>query len=1071
MKNKFLRLISLLLLLAMLLPLAAACKKDPPPNKDDGDDTENGGEQKPEERKFVKVVQTGTKELVLFDPENMANTLSDGSPYSAVVDNTKGKPAIKWSGSSRDPLKVNLPAAINVGDYYYLEFELYTENGGITVNVNIAQKNVSYTLEKGGWTRVKIRTEEYCVRNPYYDTTYIELSYAGGNENIEVYLSKIVATKPQYELSVPEGLDISNPEYYDAITKNAREFIVGNGVAIDSPVYTSKLTAYQSDAISAWEHFKNTYTDEAGPGVVFGIPMGGFDSSSGRIEPKNGVNITAYYAKIEAMAKGYACLGTSTHKNAELLADVKKGLEYGYKYYFGQGIVYGEKHPTNPTVDVPPCTTYGNWYDWDIAIPARLVNILVLIEDALTPEETAKYLKPFDMIITHPTGAAANRATVGKIVLLSAALKHDAFKLAETNALLEELFVYVDERPADAPIDNSDGGFCTDGSFIQHGGIRYAGVYGTGFLGALSQTMLIASGTPFEMSCEGVEHQYEWIFNAYRTILYDDSMMAMTFGRQIIQRNMEKQYLCTLLCHTAAMRSYAPDGLKDDFDSLNKYLIDVMEAEGYTSWIESVPFPFLKYCLDLKANTNITYEYSLNKTIVFGCQDAVVHHGAEYGVALSMSSTRIYKYESINGNNETGWYHGDGMLYLYTDGYDYGFHHFWYADPYLMQGTTVNLAQRSDSCITPMIYNSDPYAGGVSQGKYGVAGYILGYPDDYLLWDGRPLFDPKNIEISAKKSYFFFDNEVVCLGSGITDESDCGVITTVENRLWGLRGATACTDELYINGTRISEGELSLLDRSGYTTEDLTYLGKPYAPSDGPSIPQTTVDARTMHFSNMGGYVFLRAKSGVSGDGDGNVIRYAKATNNPYATVGDPTLSEAQFKSTQDFLEIVIDHSEVTKNGDAAKYAYVYLPEATVQETEDYYAKYITGEGDIDILARNDSVHSVIEKNLKIIACNFFVEGGTAIEDIEQDCMAVTEISSQTPCSLMITKNADGSYSVAISDPTQTYSSLTLSIVIEGISEVTSTDAGVSATISGSTLNISVSSANSLGSAFNLTVK
>ena len=85
--------------------------------------------------------------------------------------------------------------------------------------------------------------------------------------------------------------------------------------------------------------------------------------------------------------------------------------------------------------------------------------------------------------------------------------------------------------------------------------------------------------------------------------------------------------------------------------------------------------------------------------------------------------------------------------------------------------------------------------------------------------------------------------------------------------------------------------------------------------------------------------------------------------------------------------------------------------------------------------------------------------------------MAVTEISSQTPCSLMITKNADGSYSVAISDPTQTYSSLTLSIVIEGISEVTSTDAGVSATISGSTLNISVSSANSLGSAFNLTVK
>ena len=37
-----------------------------------------------------------------------------------------------------------------------------------------------------------------------------------------------------------------------------------------------------------------------------------------------------------------------------------------------------------------------------------------------------------------------------------------------------------------------------------------------------------------------------------------------------------------------------------------------------------------------------------------------------FGFGISMCSSRIYNYESINGENLHGWFTGDGMTYLYN---------------------------------------------------------------------------------------------------------------------------------------------------------------------------------------------------------------------------------------------------------------------------------------------------------------------------------------------------------------------------------------------------------------------
>jgi hyaluronate lyase len=405
--------------------------------------------------------------------------------------------------------------------------------------------------------------------------------------------------------------------------------------------------------------------------------------------------------------------------------------------------------------------------------------------------------------------------------------------------------------------------------------------------------------------------------------------------------------------------------------------------------------------------------------------DRVVHHGVKYGVAISLSSTRITKYESINGANEYGWYQGDGMIYIYTDGYDYGFHHFWYADPYLQPGTTVNLAHRTGKNIHPMIFNSDPFAGGVEHGKYGAAGFILGYPESAYKISGSNTFESlEATKITAKKSYFMFDNEIVCIGSDINDYSGKDVITVVENRLWGLNwgkdGWDFSKTDLYIDGELIN----------------------------APATAQTTISARTMYFENMGGYLFLDQNSAQ--------LSYRKSTRRVHPTV------TADDGTSFDFLEITLNHGK--GNGNVkGKYAYLYLPEATPEQTEAY-----ADNLDVDLICRTNSAHAVLETKLGILGCMFF---DMESFEVNNEATDVKKVSAETPCALMISKNEAGEYVISVSDPTQTYQTVAFEIEIESISTVVSSSERIHVERDGDVLTVLFNAKGSRGETFNFTVK
>lgn len=161
------------------------------------------------------------------------------------------------------------------------------------------------------------------------------------------------------------------------------------------------------------------------------------------------------------------------------------------------------------------------------------------------------------------------------------------------------------------------------------------------------------------------------------------------------------------------------------------------------------------------------------------------------------------------------------------------------------------------------IYGSSDFAGGVSDGTYGVTAMILGYKQNSYF----------NTNLTAKKTYFAFDNEIICIGSGI-NQSTYGddVYTTVENRL-------------------VRNGDVFKVD--------------------GQTATSGSKNARYAHFTNMGGYVFDGQQTVTYGF-NGSFLEITlshgvRPTDGEYFFIYLPTATEAETKAYSDNMSARIE--------------------------------------------------------------------------------------------------------------------------------------------------------------------
>ncbi len=146
----------------------------------------------------------------------------------------------------------------------------------------------------------------------------------------------------------------------------------------------------------------------------------------------------------------------------------------------------------------------------------------------------------------------------------------------------------------------------------------------------------------------------------------------------------------------------------------------------------------------------------------FWKSDMTIHRRQNFYASVKMSSVRVGGAESCNDENIQGYHLGDGASYFYQSNKEYtDIFPFW--DWKMIPGTTAF----HDAVPLPVLpcsgYNIPAqFVGGVSDSVNGIA--TLAYQRDSLY---------------AQKSWFFFNDAIVCLGAGIRSAENKEVRTTV----------------------------------------------------------------------------------------------------------------------------------------------------------------------------------------------------------------------------------------------------------------------------------------------------
>ncbi len=405
---------------------------------------------------------------------------------------------------------------------------------------------------------------------------------------------------------------------------------------------------------------------------------------------------------------------------------------------------------------------YGNWWHWEIGCPLSINKIFTLIYDYADKNLMMRYMDAERHFNNEIKLTGANRVWNSVIYAVRGILTDDAQSVRDAVNGVKDVMVTVSRGD----------GFYADGSFIQHGRFPYNGGYGRSLLQELAPLMYLVSGTDFDF--DDISIIYKWIYNSYFPFLINGKLMDMVRGRDI-SRGYEQcgfagaKLLEAMLIISELPRRESAD-LKarikaqltgDFFDYALPFAADI--ARGLIEDAAVVPYETKPY---FKA---------------FNSMDRAVKHGKNYSIGLAMHSERTANFESINDENMNAFHTADGMLYTYKPNEPWA-DFFWQTiDMQRLPGTTVlrNTTVRENSV------SSCDFVGSCGIGEHGVSAMEL---------------NPVGYDLRANKAWFFFDEEIVCLGSGIKSRDGINVETIIENRL------VADDSRFTVHGNEAGEG-------------------------------------------------------------------------------------------------------------------------------------------------------------------------------------------------------------------------------------------------------------------------
>ena len=502
-------------------------------------------------------------------------------------------------------------------------------------------------------------------------------------------------------------------------------------------------------------------------------------------------HITLAYSHVYNMARGYACYGGELYQDDTLLEDIVYALDWLKTNRYNS--------ETYKSADTAPWSVSGfnNWWDWAIGTPQKLIPTIMLIENEILDEDIRDYLAFFDEHVPVPRMTGANFTDLAYEVIGSALLKNDSDLVLEVQTMITKTFLYVDDnerfaesllsadRQAYTPIKGA--GFFTDGSYILHTLHPQTATYGTIQFGSYVDFLTLFADTRFEMKIPFVDNVFSIYQDSFESVIYDGKIFRWTLGRVPSQDTYNYFGI-----HADAFK--VASALDSSDESEIYRILKTIGQDYQQAIIDALPIDCVKDFKEIFLNEAIVIEEEEAQNKVFYNSDKVVHKTDKWAASVSMSSARIFNYESINSQNMDGWYLSDGRTEYYIEGTNTNASQIEWdnLNKYRLPGTTVDTQERLYASIHQgnEYLSSKDFVGGVTLGDYGVAAMELeSYhnEEDYGVDGGSHggLAPAHQSDLTAKKAYFMFDDEMVCLGTDINanDNNSAEVLTIVDNLL------------------------------------------------------------------------------------------------------------------------------------------------------------------------------------------------------------------------------------------------------------------------------------------------
>ncbi|QNS07853.1 polysaccharide lyase 8 family protein [Streptomyces xanthii] len=513
-------------------------------------------------------------------------------------------------------------------------------------------------------------------------------------------------------------------------------------------------------------------------------------------------HVTTSFKRLATAATAWAVPGTARYGDAALADLLCRGVDWMLEHRYGPGHA-----------------RFDNDWDWEIGCALALNDTAVLLHEALGADRLTRVTDAVRHYTPDPDlwradrqiATGANRVWICTVVAVNAVLRADGTDLARVRDALSD----VTGGGANSVLAYQDSGsgtgegFYSDGSFLQHYKHPYNGGYGKELLGNLSRLLHLLDGTDWEVTDPEVANVRRWVTDGFDPLIARGDVQAGVCGREIA-RSSKQGHVAAQTVIEAVLRLLPglPAAEADRFGALVKQWIT---EDTYRDFLGVTDLASLVAAQRLLAS-GVRPRGPLVTHRQFPRMDKAMHHRPGFTLGLSVYSSRIYNYESIQNENLHGWHLSDGMVLLYDDDLGhYSEDHWPTVDPLRLSGTTV-VAERPADAAGQRTTSTADWAGGAA-----LPGTTLGAYGMELRGYGSSL--------RAFKSWFCLDDVIAHVGSGIT--ADAGrVETIVENRK--LRDVSA----------------------------ELTVDGVP-APSDA-GWSGDYEEATSVHLTGTGGYVFPR---------------------------------------------------------------------------------------------------------------------------------------------------------------------------------------------------------------------